>query len=128
MVDRLRRVWAAITRLVDRARAGVPVLLGAVPTWGAAITAVLTVVAVEVVPLLPGPWAVRVAGWIATLIAAITAIVRVVSRVTPTPPGTEGLVLPPGLALNVSVVRDETVDRSVRLLRAGGHATTGCRG
>jgi hypothetical protein len=62
-------------------------------------------VAVEVVPLLPGPWQVRVAAWIGTAIVAVRAVVRAVSKVTPTPPGTEGLTVPEGLVLDVTARR-----------------------
>jgi len=70
------------------------VLLAAVPTWGAAAIAVLTVVADQIVPMLPGPMAIRVAGYVATAIAALSAVVAVVSRVTPAPVDKRGL-LPP---------------------------------
>lgn len=61
----------------------VKVVLMAVPTWGAAVVGLLTWVSVDLVPLLPGPWAVRAAAWAAAAVAAVQAVVSVVSRVTP---------------------------------------------
>jgi len=61
----------------------VKVVLGAVPTWGAIAVGVLTAVAAELVPALPGPVAVKAAAYIAAALAAISAVVKTVSRVTP---------------------------------------------
>lgn len=59
------------------------VLLKAWPTFAATITAVLAVVAQDVVPHLPGGVAVQVLGYIASALAAVAAISAAVSRVTP---------------------------------------------
>jgi len=76
-------------------KAKVGVLLRAVPAWGAAAVAVLTVVGQNVVPLLPGPWAVRATGYVATALAAVATVVSVVSRVTPILyPSQKGLLRP----------------------------------
>lgn len=61
----------------------VRVLLGALPTYLAAATAVLTVVAVEVVPLLPEDLGLQVAGWVAAVLGVIGSVVLVVQRLTP---------------------------------------------
>jgi hypothetical protein len=61
----------------------VKVVLGSVPFWGAAAVGVLTAVAAELVPVLPGPVAVKVGAYIASALAAISAVVKTVARVTP---------------------------------------------
>jgi hypothetical protein len=71
------------------------VLLGAVPTWGAAAVGLLVTFQLEVIPLLPDAWALQVAAWTASAIAILSAVVGVVSRVTPAKPADQGL-LPPG--------------------------------
>lgn len=91
MIDKLRRLWAAVL-----------VVAAAAPAWGAAAVGVLTAVATLVVPLLPGPWQVRVGAWIGTAIVAVRAVVRAVSKVTPTPAGTEGLFVPEGKVIDVT--------------------------
>lgn len=63
--------------------AALRVLVGAWPTWGAALTAVLTAVATEVVPLLPAPTGVKVAAWVALALGVIASISKAVSQVTP---------------------------------------------
>jgi hypothetical protein len=70
------------------------VLLTAVPTYGAVAVAVLTTVQLEVVPLLPADYGLQVGGRIATAVAIITALVKVVARVKPAAPAERGL-LPP---------------------------------
>jgi hypothetical protein len=69
-------------------------LLQALPAWGAAAQSVLTIVAVEVVPLLPENVAVRVAAVVAVAAGWVATAVAVVSRVTPVRPSQQGL-LPP---------------------------------
>lgn len=70
------------------------VLLTAAPTYLATVAAVLTVIATQIVPLLPADYGAQVAGWVATGLAAVAAVVRVVSILTPADPATYGL-LPP---------------------------------
>lgn len=70
----------------------VGVLLAAVPAWGAAVQSALTVVATEVVPLLPGDWQVQAAAWVAVALGWVVTIVKVVSRVTPVAPAARGLL------------------------------------
>lgn len=74
----------------------IKVVLTALPSYLAVATAVLTVVAAELVPLLPENIAAQVAGYIAVALAWIAAIVRTISKLTPATPGTEGL-LPPAI-------------------------------
>jgi hypothetical protein len=69
--------------LVARPLVVLRVLLKAWPAWGAALTAVLTAVATELVPQLPGPWAVRVAAWVVVALGVVASISKAVSRVTP---------------------------------------------
>lgn len=84
--------------------ARVRVVLGALPARLAALAAVLTVVAVEVVPLLPGPLAAKVAAWIASVLGAIAFAVRVIARLTEVPDEAIGLVLDDGQQLRVELV------------------------
>jgi len=63
--------------------AKVKVFLTAVPTWGASVASVLTVVAVDVVPHLPGSWQVKVGALAATGLAWVATVTGVVARVTP---------------------------------------------
>lgn len=71
----------------------VKVVLTAVPTYGAAAVGVLTVVAAEAVPALPGPVAAKAAAYVASAVAAVTAVVKTVSKVTPVLfPEDEGLL------------------------------------
>lgn len=73
----------------------VKVLLGAVPTYGAAAVGVLVALQSEVIPLLPENLALRAAAWVGTAAGIIGAVVAVVSRVKPAPAAERGL-LPPG--------------------------------
>jgi hypothetical protein len=75
--------------------AKVRVILKAWPTWAAAFTAVLGVVAAEVIPLLPEQVGVRVAGWVAVALSVIAAATAVVRRVTPVLPAERGVLPPP---------------------------------
>ena len=70
------------------------VVMKALPTQLGVISVALTVVGYEIVPLLPEETAVQVGGYIATVVAALAAIVRTISRLTPADPVTFGL-LPP---------------------------------
>lgn len=63
--------------------AKVRVLLSAVPTYGAAAQTVITAVSAAVVPVLPVHVGVKVAAYLAAAAASVTAVVKVVSRVTP---------------------------------------------
>lgn len=66
------------------------VVLTSLPGWLAAATAVLTIVATEVVPLLPANW--PVAGWVATALALLAAAGAVVARLTPVEPSERGVL------------------------------------
>jgi hypothetical protein len=68
------------------------VVLGALPGWLAAATAVLTYLAVEVVPHIPGPWGVRAAAALAAGLAVLRAAGEVVARVTPVAPQDRGVL------------------------------------
>jgi hypothetical protein len=59
------------------------VLLKAWPTWAAVITGVVSVVAQDVIPHLPGDWPVKAAAYVAAGISILAAITAAVSRVTP---------------------------------------------
>lgn len=59
------------------------VVLKALPTRAAAVVALLTTVSLEVVPVLPVTWQLKVGAWVASAIGGITAVVAVISRVTP---------------------------------------------
>ncbi len=87
MIEIFARVWATVL-----------VLLRAAPTWGAAAVAVLTTVSVEVVPLLPGPWAVRAGAWVAVALAAVRTVLSMIERLTPVPPDLRGIEVPSGVA------------------------------
>lgn len=71
------------------------VVLTALPTYLALATLVLTVIADEIIPLLPDNVAVQIAGYIAVALAWIAAIVRTISRLTPAPVEDRGLLPPP---------------------------------
>lgn len=79
------------------------VLLAALPAKLAAVQALLVAVAAGVVPLLPVNVAVKAAAWIATALACLAAIIRVVSSVTPVPKSAQGLSVPEGRVLDVEV-------------------------
>jgi hypothetical protein len=74
--------------------AKVKIVLTAIPTYGAAAVAVLTVISTSVVPLLPVGVGVKVAAWIAAALGVIQAVVAVVKRVTPVEEADRG-ILPP---------------------------------
>lgn len=71
------------------------VVLTALPTYLALATLVLTVVADEIIPLLPDNIGVQIAGYVAVALAWIAAIVRTISRLTPVPVEDRGLLPPP---------------------------------
>ncbi len=77
--------------LISKAR----VLATALPSYLAVATLILTVVAAELVPLLPGGLGTTVGGWIVTALLVIAALVRTVSRLTPADPSTYGLLPSP---------------------------------
>lgn len=66
----------------------------ALPARLAAVQAVLLVVAVEVVPLLPGPVAARVAAGVAVALGWLATVARVVTRVTEVPGSARGFTMP----------------------------------
>ncbi len=68
---------------MDKFFAKVKVVLTAVPTWGAVAVGFLTFVSTQVVPNLPADQGQRVAGWVASAVAAVASVVAVVRRVTP---------------------------------------------
>ena len=61
----------------------VKVVLGAVPTWGAAVASALTAVSAAVVPQLPVDVGVKVAAVFAAALGVVAAVVKTVARVTP---------------------------------------------
>lgn len=63
--------------------AKIRVIVGALPTWLAIATSVLTILAAEVVPELPGDTQAQVAGWIAAGIAILAAAIAVIRKLTP---------------------------------------------
>lgn len=75
--------------------AKIKVVLTALPTYLAIATLVLTVVAAELVPLLPENLAAQIGGYIVVALAVIAAIVRTISRLTPVPEDQRGLLPPP---------------------------------
>lgn len=80
------------------------VVLAALPTWLAAASAVLTVLGTEVVPLLPGGWAVQAAGWVAVALAWLSAAAAVVARVTTVLPDQRGVLNDPGTRVETHTV------------------------
>ena len=78
------------------------VLLGAIPTWGAAVQGVLVAFAAGIVPLLPVDVGVKVGAAVAAAIAWIAGMARVVSSVTPVPSAVRGLEMPDGVVLDVT--------------------------
>ena len=72
----------------------IKIVLRAAPTWLATASLVLTVVGVELLPLLPENVAVQAAGFITVALAWIAAIVRVIQRVMPAPPEVAGTLVP----------------------------------
>lgn len=79
-------------------------LIGALPAQLAAVQSILTVLAVEVVPLLPDNVALRLSAWLVVALGWVAAAVQVVSRVTPVPEIARGLVDPPGIRTVVEAV------------------------
>jgi len=73
----------------------VRVLLAALPAQLAAVQSLLTVLAVEVIPLLPEHLAVRAGAIVAVAAGWIATAAAVVSRVTPVSPARQGLLPPP---------------------------------
>ena len=71
------------------------VVFTALPTYLALATLALTVVADELVPLLPPDMGLRIAGYIATALAILAAVIRTISRLTAADPATYGLLPPP---------------------------------
>jgi hypothetical protein len=69
-------------------------VLGSLPAILAYLVALFTVLAVEVVPLLPDPWALRLGGWLATALATVAAVQSIVSRVMRVPAALEGTTIP----------------------------------
>jgi len=77
-------------RLIARARAWLAtapakarVIVASWPARAAAAVAVLTTLSVEVVPLLPGGWATKAAGYIAAALGAVAWVSAAVARLTP---------------------------------------------
>lgn len=75
--------------------AALKVVLRSLPAWLATASVALTVVAAEVVPLLPEGSGLQVAGWIATGLLWCGAIARTVARLTPVPESQRGILPPP---------------------------------
>lgn len=73
------------------------VVLAAAPFWLAAASAALTFAATDIVPLLPGPWAVRAAGIVATLLVGVRAVLAAVERLTTVPPSLRGITVDPAV-------------------------------
>lgn len=71
------------------------VVLRAAPTYLAVVTLVVTVLADELIPLLPEAIGAQIAGYAVAVLAIVAAIVRVISRVTPVEPAARGLLPPP---------------------------------
>jgi hypothetical protein len=71
-------------------------LLRALPAQLAAVQSILTVLATELVPLLPDNVALRASAWLVLAAGWVATAVRVVSRVTPVPVEARGLVLDSG--------------------------------
>lgn len=61
----------------------IKVLLSAVPTYGAVVTAALGAVSATVIPELPGPWQAQAAAVVAAVAGFVASVVAVVSRVKP---------------------------------------------
>jgi hypothetical protein len=101
------------------------VVLTAVPTYGAAVIAVLTVIAVQVVPVLPIAVGVKVAAYVAAALGIVQTVVSVVSRVTP-------ILFPEDKGLLKPEVEDEfwrTQAGALVLPRSRGHLIVSrCRG
>lgn len=61
----------------------VKVVLKAVPTWGAAVTGLLTAVSTEVLPRLPVTWELKASAYVAAALGVVAAVVKTVGSVTP---------------------------------------------
>lgn len=79
----MRELLAWLVAWLSLVPAKARVVVASWPARAAAGTAVLTVISIEVVPLLPGPWAVQVGGWITTMLGAIAVVSAAVARLTP---------------------------------------------
>ena len=66
------------------------VVLKAAPTYLAVVTLVITVLADELIPLLPEAIGAQIAGYAVAVLAIVAAIVRVITRVTPVAPEDRG--------------------------------------
>jgi hypothetical protein len=82
------------------------VMVGALPTWLAALTAVLTVVGTEIVPLLPGGWPVQAGGWVVVALAVLRTAGEVVARVTTVLPEQRGVLSPAGTRVETVTVHE----------------------
>ncbi len=90
MLTKLVALVATVVRVAK-------VVVAAAPTWLAVAAAALTYAATDIVPLLPGPWAVRAAGIIATLLVGVRAVLAAVERLTPVPPSLRGTTVDPAI-------------------------------
>lgn len=91
---------------MDRVR----VVLRALPTYLAIAITVLTVLADEIVTLLPDNVGVQVAAWIAAAIAWCTAVIKVIQRVTPADKDAVGLLPPPEWPRGISYGARRSLD------------------
>lgn len=73
----------------------IKVVLRALPSYLAVASALLTLVATQLVPLLPPDLGLQVAAWCATAVAFIASVVATIKRLTPADPDTYGLLPPP---------------------------------
>ncbi len=89
----LTKLLALVATLVRVAK----VVIAAAPFWLAVASVALTYVATDIVPMLPGPWAVRVAGVVATLLVGVRAVLAVVERLTTVPPSLRGITVDPAV-------------------------------
>lgn len=67
------------------------VVLTAAVTWLVALEAALIVLADELAPLIPLPWADRVTAWLLIAIGVIGTAIAIVRRVTPVLPNERGI-------------------------------------
>jgi len=68
------------------------VFIKALPTYLAAVTASLVILAGELIPLLPDNIGAQVAGWLAVVLAVIAAVVKVIRNVEPVEPERAGML------------------------------------
>lgn len=110
----MRELLAWLVAWLSLVPAKARVVVASWPARAAAGTAVLTVISIEVVPLLPGPWAVQVGGWITTMLGAIAVVSAAVARLTPILfPEDKGILPPAHKALTSTGTRSAT--RGVRM-------------